>query len=190
MKKEYVMTYEPNHIELRSIVSKYRETNPVCMIHCATKRGVFRIETLFEEILEDNPEEINVFDLVEGLAYNGQFNISDTCWITVATNDVLVRYGAIDLEGSSFRVLGKHGSPEDRGAADSFYGRPRTPHWYPEGTYNGKRETLSEMSVFQIAIYHIGFNENEKDQNFKDWGDQNENWGGDDWGDHMNYIKD
>jgi hypothetical protein len=32
-----------------------------------------------------------------------------------------------------------HGSPFDRGAADSWYSRPQEPHWYPEGTYRGKR---------------------------------------------------
>ena len=30
-----------------------------------------------------------------------------------------------------------HGAPYDRGSADSWYGRPKFPHWYPEGTYNG-----------------------------------------------------
>ena len=32
-----------------------------------------------------------------------------------------------------------HGSPFDRGSADSHYGRPQDPHWYPEGSYRGDR---------------------------------------------------
>ena len=31
----------------------------------------------------------------------------------------------------------RHGSLFDRGSADSFYGRPTDPHWYPDGSYNG-----------------------------------------------------
>ena len=30
-----------------------------------------------------------------------------------------------------------HGSPFDRGSADSWYSRERKPHFYPNGTYNG-----------------------------------------------------
>jgi hypothetical protein len=32
-----------------------------------------------------------------------------------------------------------HGSPFDRGSADSWYSRPQQPHWYPEGSYRGDR---------------------------------------------------
>ena len=43
------------------------------------------------------------------------------------------------------------------------------PHWYPEGTYNGKRVEESEMTKEQIREYMIGFAENEADLDFKDW---------------------
>ena len=56
-----------------------------------------------------------------------------------------------------------HGSPYDRGAADSWYGRPRFPHWYPEGTYNGDVIEWNKMSEFEIYSYHKGFDENEAD---------------------------
>ena len=62
-----------------------------------------------------------------------------------------------------------HGSPYDRGAADSHYQRGPAPHWYPEGTYNGKRVEESEMTREQIREYMIGFAENEAAQDFKDW---------------------
>lgn len=61
----------------------------------------------------------------------------------------------------------KHGSPYDRGSADRYYGRPYTPHYYPEGTYEGKRVTLKDMTADEIAAYTKGFNE-EEDR--KDWG--------------------
>ena len=63
-----------------------------------------------------------------------------------------------------------HGGPYDRGSADSYYGRKKDPHYYPHGTYNGKRVEEFEMTVKEIAEYHKGFDDNEADGNFKDWG--------------------
>ena len=63
-----------------------------------------------------------------------------------------------------------HGGPYDRGSADSYYGRGRDPHYYPLGTYNGDRVEACDMTAEQIAEYHKGYDENEADGNFKDWG--------------------
>lgn len=57
-----------------------------------------------------------------------------------------------------------HGSPYDRGSADSYYGRKRNPHKWPEGTGNGKKVILTDTE--EIAIYLLGYNEN---QDFKEW---------------------
>ena len=62
-----------------------------------------------------------------------------------------------------------HGGPYDRGSADSYYGRKKDPHYYPHGTYNGKRVEEFEMTAKEIAEYHKGFDDNEADGNFKDW---------------------
>jgi hypothetical protein len=62
-----------------------------------------------------------------------------------------------------------HGSPEDRGSADSYYGRGFDPHYWPEGTGHGKRVELAEMSAQQIVDYTRGYNQNEAEGNFKDW---------------------
>jgi len=61
----------------------------------------------------------------------------------------------------------KHGSPQDRGSADRYYGRPFNPHWYPEGTGKGSRVELQDMTADEIVAYTKGFNE-EEDR--KDWG--------------------
>ena len=61
----------------------------------------------------------------------------------------------------------KHGSPQDRGSADRYYGRPFNPHWYPEGTHKGQRVELQDMTADEIVAYTKGFNE-EEDR--KDWG--------------------
>ena len=60
-----------------------------------------------------------------------------------------------------------NGSPQDRGSADAYYGRRYDPHWYPDGTYKGKRITKEEMTEEEIDAYNYGF-DNEWDR--KDWG--------------------
>ena len=57
-----------------------------------------------------------------------------------------------------------HGSPYDRGSADSYYGRKRNPHKWPKGTGNGEKVILTDPE--EIAIYLLGYNEN---QDFKEW---------------------
>ncbi len=56
----------------------------------------------------------------------------------------------------------KHGSPFDRGGADFYYHRPRSPHYYPEGTGHGKRVEIAEMTVEEIKEYHDGYTDGEK----------------------------
>ena len=64
-------------------------------------------------------------------------------------------------------ILPKHGSPQDRGSADRYYGRSFCPHWYPNGTGKGTKITEELMSDEQIAEYKYGY-DNEEDR--KDWG--------------------
>lgn len=63
--------------------------------------------------------------------------------------------------------LPKHGSPQDRGSADRYYGRRFDPHWWPEGTGKGERVEMEDMTAAQIAEYEYGY-DNEEDR--KDWG--------------------
>lgn len=62
-----------------------------------------------------------------------------------------------------------HGSPYDRGAADSYYGRPRNPHYYPEGTYNGQEVT--DLTSEELEAYNAGYDDNESSGVKKDWGE-------------------
>lgn len=62
----------------------------------------------------------------------------------------------------------RHGCLYDRGSADSYYGRPAKPHWYPRGSYNG--EPVTNLTAEEIAEYMAGYNENEAANNKKDWG--------------------
>jgi hypothetical protein len=63
-----------------------------------------------------------------------------------------------------------HGSPYDRGSADSYYQRARSPHYYPQGSYVGER--ITDLTLEQLEAYNAGFNDNEATQNFKDYGQE------------------
>ena len=71
------------------------------------------------------------------------------------------------MKMADFPELPKHGSPQDRGSADRYYGRPYNPHYYPSGTGKGIRIEFAQMTDEQVAEYDYGF-ENEEDR--KDWG--------------------
>ena len=62
-----------------------------------------------------------------------------------------------------------HGSPFDRGSADSWYSRPEEPHWYPEGSYTGKRIESKDMSIAEMRAYFMGYEYNEKFGGKKSW---------------------
>jgi len=61
----------------------------------------------------------------------------------------------------------KHGSLYDRGSADSYYGRPRDPHYGGVGGDSGSRvEVTDECSV---AEYMAGYDYNELYGDKKDY---------------------
>lgn len=64
----------------------------------------------------------------------------------------------------------RHGGPFDRGSADSYYNRPRDPHYYEKGSYTSPRVGQSEMTAKQIEAYHAGYDYNENFGDKKDWG--------------------
>lgn len=66
------------------------------------------------------------------------------------------------------KINRSHGSPFDRGSADSYYHRPRDPHYYPLGTYNGERVT--DLTPEQVEEYLAGYEYNERFGDKKDWG--------------------
>ncbi len=51
-----------------------------------------------------------------------------------------------------------HGSPFDRGSADSWYRRQAIPHYM----INGARIEEVDMTAAQIAEYEAGYEDNEK----------------------------
>jgi len=55
-----------------------------------------------------------------------------------------------------------HGSPFDRGSADSYYGRFPSPHKYPNGTGRAPRVEGHDMSLAEMKAYYAGYEHNEQ----------------------------
>lgn len=75
--------------------------------------------------------------------------------------DVIAKIDLSDMRG--------HGSPYDRGRADSYYRRPYAPHYYPEGTHIGERIRKEIMTAFELSEYDAGYRDNEEDGFFKEY---------------------
>ena len=73
----------------------------------------------------------------------------------------------VTFEGIEYDA--SHGSPFDRGSADSWYSRAQDPHYYPEGTYNGDRVEAKDMTLAQMREYFRGYEYNEQFGGKKEW---------------------
>lgn len=71
------------------------------------------------------------------------------------------------LKGWQF-VRGNHGCLFDRGSADSYYGRPRDPHYGGVGGDSGPRVTVTDQE--SVAEYMAGYEENERYGDKKNYG--------------------
>ncbi|CAM6004377.1 unnamed protein product [Sphagnum balticum] len=60
-----------------------------------------------------------------------------------------------------------HGSAADRGAADSWYRRPKSPHYWPEGTMKGTKVT--DLTPEEIKAYNDAYDYNEENGGHKEW---------------------
>jgi hypothetical protein len=70
------------------------------------------------------------------------------------------------LKGWQF-VRGTHGCLFDRGSADSYYGRPRNPHFGGVGGDSGQRVNVADAE--SVAEYLAGYEDNERFGDKKDW---------------------
>lgn len=61
----------------------------------------------------------------------------------------------------------RHGSLYDRGSADSYYGRPPSPHYGGMGGDSGPHVDVSNKK--DVAEYMAGYNANEEAGSKKDW---------------------
>lgn len=73
----------------------------------------------------------------------------------------------VEYKGETFHCT--HGSPFDRGSADSYYGRPAKPHKYPNGTGNEPKVEAQDMTLAEMREYYKGYEYNEQFGDKKDW---------------------
>ena len=61
----------------------------------------------------------------------------------------------------------RHGGLWDRGSADSYYGRWKEPHWWPQGT--GQGQQITNLNAAEIEEYLAGYDYNEQYGDKKSW---------------------
>jgi hypothetical protein len=71
----------------------------------------------------------------------------------------------IEFKGKTYNQ--KHGNAFDRGSADSYYGRGRTPHKGGVGGDSGPR--IEQLSEFEVEAYNAGYDYNEHSGDKKNW---------------------
>lgn len=62
-----------------------------------------------------------------------------------------------------------HGSPYDRGSADSYYNRGESPHYYVGASRTSRRVEREDMTPEEIAEYEKGYRDNEESGDKKEW---------------------
>jgi len=63
----------------------------------------------------------------------------------------------------------RHGSPYDRGTADSYYGRDYNPHYFTGDSFNSPRVDLEQMTAHEIIAYTAGYRDNEANGDKKEY---------------------
>ena len=61
----------------------------------------------------------------------------------------------------------RHGGPYDRGAADAYYRRRFSPHYYEGSTYNSSYVEITDWDSPEYEAYAAGYREQTGE---KDWG--------------------
>lgn len=88
----------------------------------------------------------------------------------MASYDPDIHGGGIEMFGPAIRSANmEHGSPYDRGSADSYYNRAKNPHYYKRKGLGQERVEESNMSDVEIQQYLLGYNDNEKLGHKKNW---------------------
>lgn len=64
----------------------------------------------------------------------------------------------------------RHGGAYDRGGADYYYGRAKTPHFFVGDTYDSERIEMIDMDIEEIDAYLAGYYAAEARGDQKDWG--------------------
>lgn len=123
---------------------------------CSNNIGYKEFPTSWEEVSADYQTEFEKSQM----EYEGE--------IRHPANRINV---ADELKQRQPRLDREHGSPYDRGHADSYYRRQQNPHGYEGGT--DVSPMLTNLFPEEVALYTQGYMDNEASGDFKDYG-----WGG------------
>lgn len=63
----------------------------------------------------------------------------------------------------------RHGGPWDRGSADSYYGRGRSPHYFKGATHSSECVNYPDMTAAEVEAYDAGYYWNEQYGDKKQW---------------------
>ena len=63
----------------------------------------------------------------------------------------------------------RHGSPYDRGSADSYYGRALIPHYYVGESVTSDIVDTADMTAEEIEAYRAGYKWQEMSGEKKEW---------------------
>ena len=77
------------------------------------------------------------------------------------------QFCVIEFNGKKYDS--RHGGPFDRGSADSWYSRPRDPHFFLGDSYNSHEVSRDLMTQDQVEAYLAGYDYNERHGGKKDW---------------------
>jgi hypothetical protein len=73
------------------------------------------------------------------------------------------------IEFNGKKYDSRHGGAFDRGNADSWYRRPRDPHYFLGGSYDSTEIGVRQMTAEQVEAYLAGYDYNERFGGHKDY---------------------
>lgn len=130
--------------------------------------------------LNTNQNETKTFQSLEDLAKWLISTKTGFDWSGYASNPPLVKklldlYNGYQKQGvtEGSETDKSHGSPFDRGSADSYYHRPRRPH--KGGVGGGSGERIEDLTPEEIKAYHAGYDYNERLGDKKVWDSKDNN---------------
>lgn len=60
----------------------------------------------------------------------------------------------------------RHGGPYDRGSADAWYGRDKSPHYFIGDSYSSPMVYEHQMTEEELAAYNAGYDEQDGRKNY------------------------
>lgn len=152
----------PNCVPGKKGVSESADEVKQAIINRIMRQHVDMISQVGPEALMSAIDEVG--DSIGDVEEIGTSDVS--AWVNTV-KQYLTRRMAGESRGMTKGHDESHGSPYDRGSADSWYSRPRRPHKGGVGGDSGP-ESIN-LTPDEIKAYHAGYDDNEKSGGKKSW---------------------